>query len=281
MQKLAKDIYVESGFTGVTVGAVVTSEGIVCIDTPTGPADARRWRLKLAQLTDKPVRFIINLDHHRDRVLGNPWFEAPVIAHELTYERVKLYPEMFKGGLSEVGADTDLIPDLAGVRLIAPQITFANRMALTLGGHEIHIVHRPGVAAGAAWVELPAPQIIFTGDAVTNGAPPFMQDADLGVWLETLAEMQKKKFPAKTIVPGRGSPTDKAGVKVTEDFLKLARRKVESLVRAKKTRSEAAVLAEDLLEEFSVTHALREHYTRRLRAGLEHVFDTLTAPPKR
>ena len=42
MQKLAKDIYVESGFAGVTVGAVVTSEGIVCIDAPTHPADARR-----------------------------------------------------------------------------------------------------------------------------------------------------------------------------------------------------------------------------------------------
>ena len=43
MQKLAKDIYVESNFPGVTVGAILTSDGIICIDTPTHPADARRW----------------------------------------------------------------------------------------------------------------------------------------------------------------------------------------------------------------------------------------------
>src|SRR5258706_9428071 len=87
MQKLARDIYVESGFAGVTVGAVVTAQGIVCIDAPTHPADARRWRLKLSQLSDAPVSFVVNLDHHRDRVLGAQWFEAPVIAHEATSER--------------------------------------------------------------------------------------------------------------------------------------------------------------------------------------------------
>ena len=80
MQKLAKDIYVEAGYAGVTVGAIVTPDGIVCLDAPTHPADARRWRLKLNQLSQQPVKYLINLDHHRDRVLGNQWFEAPVIA---------------------------------------------------------------------------------------------------------------------------------------------------------------------------------------------------------
>ena len=95
MQKLAKDLYVESGFVGVTVGALLTSDGIICIDTPTHPVDARRWRQKLAQLSSRPVLFIINLDHHRDRVLGNQWFEAPVIAHESTYERVRLHHALY------------------------------------------------------------------------------------------------------------------------------------------------------------------------------------------
>ena len=280
MQKLAKDIYVESGFMGVTVGAIVTAEGIICIDTPTSPADARRWRLKLAQLSDKPVQFIINLDHHRDRVLGNPWFEAPVVAYALTYERVRLFPESFKGGFSEAGADADLAPDLAGVRVVPPQLTFTDRMTLVKGGHEIHLVHRPGVTPGALWVELPAQQIVFTGDAVTDGLPPFMQDANLAAWLGNLAELQKKKFPARVVVPGRGAPTDKEGVKAVEDFLKVVRRKMESLVRTRKTRSDAAALAEDLLEYFTVSNALREHYTRRLRAGLEHVYDTLAAASK-
>lgn len=273
MQKLAKDIYVESGFAGVTVGAIVTAEGIVCIDTPTHPADARRWRLKLAQLTQQPVRYVINLDHHRDRVLGNQWFEAPVIGHESSSERLRQMPELFKGGPSEAGADADLAADLAGVHLIAPQITFSDRMTLCHGAHALHLVHRPGSAPGAIWVELPDAGIVFTGDSVVRDVPPPMQDAELDAWLATLAELRKARFPAKIIVPGRGGLTDKQGVRAMESFLKLVRRKVDSLLRSKKTRADAGPAAEDLLASFSVPSALREHYTRRLRAGLEHLYD--------
>jgi glyoxylase-like metal-dependent hydrolase (beta-lactamase superfamily II) len=273
MQKLAKDIYVEAGYAGVTVGALVTPDGIVCIDAPTHPADARRWRLKLNQLSQQPVKYLINLDHHRDRMLGNQWFEAPVIAHESTSERLRQLPEVFKGGLSEAGADADLAADLAGVRLVAPQITFTDRLVLTAGSHELHLVRRPGQAPGAIWVELPAEQIVFTGDAVTLGVPPPLADADLEAWLAGLAELRKAKFPAQHIVPGRGPATDKAGVKEMETFLKLARRKLEGLLRGRKTRADAAGAAEDLLSEFEVPASLREHYTRRLRVGLEQLYD--------
>lgn len=277
MQKLAKDVYVESGFAGVTVGAVVTGEGIICIDAPTHPADARRWRLKLAQLTDRPVLYVVNLDHHRDRVLGSQWFEAPGIAHENTSERLRQLPELFKGGPSEAGADADLASDLAGVHLVAPQLTFTDRLTLCKGGREIRLVSRPGSAPGAIWVELPEEQIVFTGDALTLGVPPLLQDGDLTAWLEALAELRKARYPARVIVPGRGEPTDKKGVKPMEDFLKLVRRRVESLVRAKKTRADAANLAETLVGSFEVPAGLRDHYVRRLRVGLEHVYDRLAS----
>lgn len=277
MQKLAKDVYVESGFAGVTVGAIVTPEGIVCIDAPTHPADARRWRLKLAQLSDAPVRFVVNLDHHRDRVLGTQWFEAPVIAHEATADRLRQLPELFKGGQSEGGADSDLASDLAGVRLVTPLLSFSDRMELVIGGHNIHLVRRPGSAPGAIWLELPEQKIVFTGDSLTVGAPPPMQEVDLDAWLESLAELRKARFPAQIIVPGRGGPTDKQAVAVMQDFIRQARRKLQVLVRAKKPRGDLGPLAEELVEGFHVAHGLREHYARRLRVGLEHLYDQLNA----
>jgi cyclase len=277
VQKLAKDLYVESSFTGVTVGALVTADGIICIDTPTHPADARRWRQKLTQLSPKPILFVVNLDHHRDRVLGNPWFEAPVIAHESTCERVRLLPELFKNGQAEVGTDAELATDLAGVRIISPQLTFSEKLTLCLGGHEFQLTHHPGSAPGAVWAEFPKEDVVFVGDTVTNGIPPLLQDSDIGKWLEALAQLRRAKFPAKTIVAGRGAPTDKEGVKPMEEFLKVARRKAESLVRGHKSRAEAAVAAEGLLEHFTVPTALREHYTRRLRAGMEYLYDALSA----
>jgi glyoxylase-like metal-dependent hydrolase (beta-lactamase superfamily II) len=273
MQRLAKDIYVEAGFAGVTVGAVITPAGPVCIDTPTHPADARRWRLKLAQLSDKPVQYIINLDHHRDRVLGSQVFEAPVIAHEAAAERLQQLPEVFKTGLAEAGADADLAAEVAGVRLVTPVLTFSGQMRLALEGPDIHLVARPGQSPGGIWVELPKEKIVFTGDSLTVGAPPPLVEANLDAWLANLAELRKARYPANVIVPGRGSPTHKAAVKPMESFLKLVRRKLESLARGKKTRADAGALAESLLSQFSVPASLREHYTRRLRVGLESLFE--------
>lgn len=279
MQKLAKDIYVESGFAGVTVGAVVTPEGIVCIDAPTHPADARRWRLKLSQLSAAPVSFVINLDHHRDRVLGAQWFEAPVIAHEATSDRLRQLPELFKGGQSEGGADSDLASDLAGVRLVTPLVSFSDRAELVMGGHAIHLVRRPGSAPGAIWVELPAEKIVFVGDALTVGAPPPMQEVDLDAWLASLTELRKARFPAQVIVPGRGGPVDKSAVAPMQDFIRKTRRKLHSLARARKPRADLGALAAELVEEFHAPASLREHYARRLRVGLEHQYDLMIAAP--
>jgi glyoxylase-like metal-dependent hydrolase (beta-lactamase superfamily II) len=273
MQRLAKDIYVETNFPGVTVGAVITPAGPVCIDTPTHPADARRWRLKLAQLSDRPVQYIINLDHHRDRVLGNAVFEAPVIAHDAAAERLQQLPETFKAGGGEAGADADLAAEVAGVRLVTPSLTFSGRMRLALDGPEIHLVARPGQSPAGIWVELPKEQIVFAGDSLALGAPPPLAEANLDVWLDHLAELRKKRYPANVIVPGRGGVTHKTGVKTMESFLRLVRRKLEALARAKKPRADAGALAESLVREFSVPASLREHYTRRLRSGLEALYD--------
>lgn len=277
MQKIAKDIYIGTSFAGVTVGAIFTPTGIICIDAPTQPADARRWRLKLSQVSSAPIELVINLDHHRDRVLGNQWLEAPVLAHENTLERVRQLPEVFKGSPSEAGADADLATDLIGVHVVPPQVTITDRLVLQKGDHELHVVWRPGVTAGNLWVEIPKEKIVFVGDTVTQNVPPFLQDGDLGRWLDSLAELRKPKFPANVVVPGRGLPTDKKGLKTMEDFLKVVRRKFESLSKAKKTRAEAGGLAEELLGHFTVSNTLREHYLRRLRVGLEHLFDSFTA----
>jgi glyoxylase-like metal-dependent hydrolase (beta-lactamase superfamily II) len=276
MQKIAPDLYVEA-FPGVTVGAFVTPAGVLCIDTPTHPADARRWRQKLAQVTNAPITYVVNLDHHRDRILGNQWFDAPVIAHEYTSDQIRQWPEVFKGGPSEAGADADLAVDLVGVRIVAPQITLSDHLTLILGGQEIRISAHPGPTLGALWVELPKAKITFVGDTITHAdkasTPPFLGEANLPQWLEALTELRKPKYPATLIVPGRGLPLDKKGLKPMDDFLKLVKRKLEGLIKAKKTRLEAGALAEDMLTYFDTPHALRDHYTRRLRVGLERLFD--------
>lgn len=279
MQKLVKDIFIETKFAGVTVGAVVGPEGIICIDAPTQPADARAWRQQLEQTTGKTIRFVVVLDQHRDRNLGCQWLEAPVVAHEQTYERLRTLPDLYKNSPAEPGADAELVDDVHGLRVILPQIVGAQRMVLRAGERELHLVHRPGVAPGALWVELPAEGLVFTGDAVTHKVPPVLAEADLTGWLAGLADLRKTRW-LKTVIPGRGSAIHKDGLKPLEDVLKLAHRKVEALVKSKKPRTELEAVARELLGKYTVPVDLRAHYARRLRAGLEHVYDRRVTPAR-
>ncbi|MCS6909821.1 MAG: hypothetical protein NZM11_04525 [Anaerolineales bacterium] len=247
------------------------------MDTPTRPIEARTWLQQLLQITGKPVQYIISLNHHRDRSLSNQFFEAPVIAHDLTHDHLRLLPDLYKNSPPEPGADSETVEDLHGLRVILPQLTFTDRMQLMAGPHEVHLVHRPGVTPDALWVELPAAGLVFVGDCVTHKTPPFFHEADLTAWLENLVELRRAKW-VKTIVPGRGPTLGKESLKPMEDVLKLVQRKLEAFARAKKPRSELDALSRDLLAKYTVPAELRTHYLRRLRSGLELLYDRLLQP---
>jgi glyoxylase-like metal-dependent hydrolase (beta-lactamase superfamily II) len=272
MQKIAKDIFIETKFPGVTVGAIVGPEGVICIDAPTHPADARNWRQQLEQLSGQPVRFVVSLDHHRDRILNLQGMEAPVIAHELTFDRMRLLPDWFKNSSPEPGSESELVTDLAGLRVVHPQLTFDQYIALRWGTHSLQLRNRGGVADGAIWAELPEAGVVFVGDSVTHKAPPLMADADLEVWLAILAELKKQKW-VKHIVPGRGGALKREGLQPMEAVLKLVQRKIETLLKGRKTRADLEAVVQEVLAKFTVTAELRPHYQRRLRAGLDHLFD--------
>jgi len=49
MQKVTDNVYAETEFAGCNPGFVVTSEGVVMIDTPQMPVDAIKWRDEIAK----------------------------------------------------------------------------------------------------------------------------------------------------------------------------------------------------------------------------------------
>ena len=47
MQTIAKDVYIENGYPGVTLGVISLPHGLLQIDAPPSPEDARTWRAAL------------------------------------------------------------------------------------------------------------------------------------------------------------------------------------------------------------------------------------------
>ena len=59
MEQVAPNIYAETKYESGNVGFIITDAGLVCVDVPMLPSDARDWRLQIAQVTRKPIITLI------------------------------------------------------------------------------------------------------------------------------------------------------------------------------------------------------------------------------
>jgi glyoxylase-like metal-dependent hydrolase (beta-lactamase superfamily II) len=277
MDKIANGIYVSSNYRGVTVGAIVTPMGVIGVDAPMLPGDARDWRAKIASVTGLPLRYVINTDGHRDRVLGQQWLGGAVVATEATAEKMRSYGEAFRQQVADFlmhhGAP-DASEEIAlSLKVAQPQISFAGRLVLHTPTPRVEVWSVGGANPGSAWVVVPEAGVVFVGDLLTLDAHPVMSEANTRQWLDRLAELRKPGFPAKKIVPGRGRVTRKADTQVMSEYLRDVRSKVRALIKARRPKPEVATLVAGFLPRFPIANGERERIQRRIRAGLEHVYD--------
>ena len=98
---------------------------------------------------------------------------------------------------------------------------------------------------------------------------------DTGAWLETLVAVRRSRFPASIIVPGRGPVGDGKQTHALSEYIQLVRRRIRSLHRAGRNRNDLASLVRELLAAFPVTDADQDRAQRRIRSGLERVYEEL------
>jgi glyoxylase-like metal-dependent hydrolase (beta-lactamase superfamily II) len=287
MDKLTSQIFVESGYRGGTVGAIVTPIGIVCVDTPLVPADARHWRQRLAGLSNQPIVYTIYTDGHRDRVLGQQWLGGMVVAHEATWEKLRSYGDAMRQQVVEFLAHHGA-PEAAEelsrrLQLGLPQLTVSNGGALTLHLGKPRIVIRPvgGATPGSLWVELPDQGVVFAGDVVTQSTHPFMSEANTLTWLDRLVELRDAKYFATKIVPGRGSGYRRADTQKVMNYLTDMRKRVRQLMAERRGKFDAAELLPEFLGRFPIPSDEHERVQRRIRTGLEKVYEELKSEKRR
>ena len=83
MEQVAEGIFCETEWEGANVSAISTGEGLILIDSPMLPGDARSWKQKLAQITTESILFMINTDYHFDHIMTDCLLCDRVIAHSL------------------------------------------------------------------------------------------------------------------------------------------------------------------------------------------------------
>jgi cyclase len=205
MEKVTENVYAETGFRGCNPGFVVTSEGVVMIDTPQMPTDAVKWRDEIAKYGQ--VRYLINTEPHGDHFTGNFFFGGTVIAHEGTREAIlAASPDQLKERLKQTAPHN--LPLLEGFTYRAPTITLSQRLTIYLGKHTFQLIAIPGHTAYQVAVYVPEEKVIFTSDNVSGKVQAWLHQALPFEWLESLKELQE--LDAKVLVPGHGSICEKS-----------------------------------------------------------------------
>src|SRR5512135_1523192 len=167
MREIHPGIYVETAYPGVTLGALLFSQGTILIDAPMRAEDTRAWRTILSNQGASLNRILVNLDAHADRTIGSRAMECTIIAHQKTAQVFRSRPSIFKGQNPESGAEWETYNDAVGMRWASPDITFNQRICLHWGPPDVILEHHPGPTAGSIWAIIPSAHIIFVGDSVT------------------------------------------------------------------------------------------------------------------
>jgi cyclase len=272
MDAITKNVYIEDRYLGVTLGAIVQPRGLIQIDAPPSPEDGRIWRASLMGMGGGPERILINLDAHPDRTLGARAMDCTVIAHEKTAQAFRNRPNTFKAQGDETGANWEAIPGLGSVRWAPPEISFVEKITLHWGDLPILLESHPGPALGAIWVILPEEKVVFVGDAVTKGQPPFLAYASLAEWIEALKILQEPEYKGFAIVSSRGGVVTPQVVRNQADILKRIHDRVEKLGSKKSPPAAVDKLADQILKDFKAPAARQKQYAHRLRYGLNHYY---------
>jgi cyclase len=267
MQQIEHGIYIENSYPGVTVGAILLPLGTILVDAPLRAEDARAWLNVIYNLGGKPNRMLVNLDAHPDRTLGARSMECTIIAHQKTAQVFRTRPSVFKGQNVESGSVWETFDDIVGTRWALPDITFTHRISLHWGELEVHIEYHAGPAPGGTWVVIPAAKIVFVGDVVLLNQPPFLTNADIPAWIDTLSLLMSS-FREFTIISGRGGVITQDAVKAQQQRLKSILRGLDRMVKRNAPSSEVERLIPKLLSDISFPNELRDQYYQRYRHGL-------------
>lgn len=200
------------------IGLVVTPAGAVLIDAGATFQSARKIHEAAKQVTQQPIKWVINTGGQDHRWLGNGYFMAQGIE---TMAHASAQADMSARAPEHLAVLKALRERLDGtVPMLPTRFVVGADNRLELGGTVFELKHRGGGHTPGDWlVWLPQKNVLFSGDVVyvdrVLGLHPVSRTK---TWLASFAAIDELK--PKIIVPGHGQVTNLAAAQVqTRDLL--------------------------------------------------------------
>jgi cyclase len=212
MEQVTPNVFTNTKLRGCNPSFVVTSDGVVVIDTPQLPTRAVAMR-KEAE-SHGPIRYLINTENHVDHIFGNYWFRdaGEIVNHKALWDIFmdpKAALDPFDYALEAIPTDdpegAELIPDRDEYYAELPRgsvVFTGDLLKLKVGDHTIDCIWTPGHTPGQLAVHVPEERVVFTGDTIFSGVQTWLMTSNVDQWLEALETI--RQLDVDYVVPGHG-----------------------------------------------------------------------------
>jgi cyclase len=197
-ERVADDVFVFTSdlYAQVTAGVVVTTDGVVLIDTLLFPEETLAIKRFVENRLGTSVRYVINTHFHADHTTGTSFFpDAQVISHALCRQ---ILDERGRDSLARFKSTS---PDMDEVKLVLPQIVFSSGVFnFYLGNKSFQLWSTPGHSPDSIVCLLKDDRILFAADTLMP--LPYFVDGSYDDFLVTLDRLRGGSY--ENVVQGHG-----------------------------------------------------------------------------
>ena len=217
IEEVKNGLYSISG-NGGNVGVRVTTEGVILVDDKY-PQDFSEIQKLVRQVSDQPVKYILNTHHHGDHSGGNVEYIniSEIIAHQNARDNM-----------------------VRGNQEAPPRLVFTDQTAVYLGGVEVRAFYMGrGHTNGDAVIYFPDLKTVHGGDLLHTIAP-FIDYANGGSsksWVSTMNSILSLDFD--TAIPGHGAVMSRDDVVAFRNQMEAVRERMTKLFTSGMQKSAA------------------------------------------
>jgi glyoxylase-like metal-dependent hydrolase (beta-lactamase superfamily II) len=242
LKRVADGIYAAiarpTAMLNCNAAVVVNRDHILVVDTHSRPSAARALIRQIrAEVTELPVRYVVDSHLHGDHAMGNEAYPDAFGANVELISSTKTREWLETLGLPRLRQSLESLPrqiadfrakleaskdeseraslrthiegleaylkEMTPPRVTLPTMTFDRRLVLHRGGREVHLLFLGRAhTAGDVVAYIPSERVLATGDLM-HGLLPYMGDGFPDEWPATLRALEALEFDR--VIPGHGS----------------------------------------------------------------------------
>ncbi|MEJ1994861.1 MAG: MBL fold metallo-hydrolase [Limibacillus sp.] len=216
----------ENGGHNNNLSFIITGDGVVVVNGGASWQLAEALHAEIKQVTDQPVRLVVNENGQGHAMLGNSYWRAQgvkIVAQEDAAASFEAH------GFQSLEAARRIQKEKADkTEIVSPDETFTDSYSVDFGDLEIQVLNLgPAHSPGDVVVWLPEESLVISGDmAFHERLLPIFEETDTAAWLESW-DAGFEPLEATYVIPGHGHPTNMAQVRrYTKDYLIYIRGKI-------------------------------------------------------